>query len=124
MLYVILNLLYRERSVIGAQGTFLWPVHITNIELGVMYAGAEHRRIRTALNAGFTATAVREYEPVFQKVAESVCTLDNPVFFIPTYYVSRSRKSWRVVREQKSTRSSFPQLSTQPAKVWRRTFPD
>ncbi|KAJ7804517.1 hypothetical protein B0H14DRAFT_3486098 [Mycena olivaceomarginata] len=53
MLYVILNLLYRERSVIGAQG-------------------AEHQRIRTALNAGFTATAVREYEPVFQKVAESI----------------------------------------------------
>jgi hypothetical protein len=31
----------------------------------------EHRRLRSALNVGFTAAAVRGYEPVFKKVAES-----------------------------------------------------
>jgi hypothetical protein len=34
--------------------------------------GDEHRRIRAGLNVGFTATAVRNYQPVFEKVAEAV----------------------------------------------------
>ncbi|KAJ6571230.1 cytochrome P450 [Mycena capillaripes] len=34
--------------------------------------GDEHRRLRSALNVGFTAAAVRNYEPVFQKVAVRV----------------------------------------------------
>ncbi|KAJ6571227.1 cytochrome P450 [Mycena capillaripes] len=32
-------------------------------------SGDEHRRLRAALNVGFTAAAVRNYQPVFQKVA-------------------------------------------------------
>ncbi|KAF8187881.1 cytochrome P450 [Mycena galopus ATCC 62051] len=34
--------------------------------------GSEHRRLRSALNVGFSAAAVRSYRPVFQKVAEMV----------------------------------------------------
>ncbi|KAJ7304883.1 cytochrome P450 [Mycena albidolilacea] len=47
------NLLFGERSVITA-------------------SGSEHRRLRSALNMGFTAAAVRGYEPVFKKVAEMI----------------------------------------------------
>ncbi|KAJ6554167.1 cytochrome P450 [Mycena capillaripes] len=34
--------------------------------------GDEHRRLRSALNVGFTAAAVRNYEPVFQEVATTI----------------------------------------------------
>ncbi|KAF7349931.1 Cytochrome P450 [Mycena venus] len=47
------SLLFGERSVITA-------------------SGSEHRRLRSALNVGFTAAAVRGYEPVFKKVAEKI----------------------------------------------------
>ncbi|KAJ6488751.1 cytochrome P450 [Mycena sanguinolenta] len=32
-------------------------------------SGDEHRRLRAALNVGFTAAAVRDYQPLFQKIA-------------------------------------------------------
>ncbi|KAJ7764306.1 cytochrome P450 [Mycena metata] len=35
-------------------------------------SGSEHRRLRSALNVGFTAAAVRGYEPVFKRVAEKI----------------------------------------------------
>ncbi|KAJ6571206.1 cytochrome P450 [Mycena capillaripes] len=41
-------------------------------------ARSEHRRLRSALNVGFTAAAVRNYEPVFQKVAVMVRIFINP----------------------------------------------
>ncbi|KAF8183072.1 cytochrome P450 [Mycena galopus ATCC 62051] len=47
------TLLFGEKSVITA-------------------SGSEHRRLRSALNVGFTAAAVRGYEPVFKKVAEKI----------------------------------------------------
>ncbi|KAJ6569248.1 cytochrome P450 [Mycena capillaripes] len=34
--------------------------------------GDEHRRLRAALNIGFTAAAVRKYMPVFEKAAETI----------------------------------------------------
>ncbi|KAJ7103858.1 cytochrome P450, partial [Mycena epipterygia] len=34
--------------------------------------GETHRRLRAALNAGFTANAVRRYQPVFEKVAQMI----------------------------------------------------
>ncbi|KAJ7232293.1 cytochrome P450 [Mycena rebaudengoi] len=34
--------------------------------------GNEHRRLRSALNVGFTAAAVRSYQPIFKKVAEMI----------------------------------------------------
>ncbi|KAJ7804521.1 cytochrome P450 [Mycena olivaceomarginata] len=53
VLYVLSELLFGKQSVIGADGD-------------------EHRRIRAGLNVGFTATAVRNYQPVFEKVAEAI----------------------------------------------------
>ncbi|KAF7344262.1 Cytochrome P450 [Mycena venus] len=47
------SLLFGEKSVITA-------------------SGSEHRRLRSALNVGFTAAAVRGYEPVFKNVAEKI----------------------------------------------------
>ncbi|KAJ7305668.1 cytochrome P450 [Mycena albidolilacea] len=38
----------------------------------IVYLGDEHRRLRSALNVGFTPGAVRNYQPVFQKVAEII----------------------------------------------------
>ncbi|KAF7375698.1 hypothetical protein MSAN_00459200 [Mycena sanguinolenta] len=35
--------------------------------------GSDHRRIRSALNIGFTAAAVRSYHAVFKVVAEQIC---------------------------------------------------
>ncbi|KAJ6473420.1 cytochrome P450 [Mycena vitilis] len=32
--------------------------------------GEKHRQLRTALNGGFTASAVRQYRPVFEKIAQ------------------------------------------------------
>ncbi|KAJ6489896.1 cytochrome P450 [Mycena sanguinolenta] len=49
----IAYLLFGERSVITA-------------------TGHEHRRLRTALNVGFTTAAVRSYHPAFQKAAEMI----------------------------------------------------
>ncbi|KAJ7442359.1 cytochrome P450 [Mycena galericulata] len=34
--------------------------------------GEMHRRVRTALNVGFTASAVRNYQPLFEKAAQGV----------------------------------------------------
>ncbi|KAJ7458483.1 cytochrome P450 [Mycena latifolia] len=36
----------------------------------IIARGNEHRRLRSALNVGFTAAAVRSYQPIFKKVAE------------------------------------------------------
>ncbi|KAK7025629.1 cytochrome P450, partial [Favolaschia claudopus] len=36
--------------------------------------GEEHRRLRAALNVGFTAAAVRKYRPTFEHVAHWVST--------------------------------------------------
>ncbi|KAJ6523456.1 cytochrome P450 [Mycena vulgaris] len=49
----VVNLMFGERSVIFAR----WD---------------EHRRLRAALNVGFTAAAVRNCLPVFRKVAETI----------------------------------------------------
>ncbi|KAJ7870890.1 cytochrome P450 [Mycena leptocephala] len=49
----IVFLLFGEKSVFTARGN-------------------EHRRLRSALNVGFTAAAVRSYQPVFRKVAEMI----------------------------------------------------
>ncbi|KAJ6554209.1 cytochrome P450 [Mycena capillaripes] len=49
----MINLIFGGKSVIAARGD-------------------EHHRLRSALNVGFTAAAVRNYEPVFQKVAMTV----------------------------------------------------
>jgi len=53
MLAVLMNLLFEDKSVINVKGD-------------------EHRRIRGALNVGFTAAAVRKYQPVFEKAAETI----------------------------------------------------
>ncbi|KAF7345715.1 Cytochrome P450 [Mycena venus] len=37
-----------------------------------LHAEEDHKRIRTALNVGFTAAAVRNYIPVFEKAAQAV----------------------------------------------------
>ncbi|KAK7044320.1 cytochrome P450 [Favolaschia claudopus] len=34
--------------------------------------GSEHRRLRSALNVGFTSAAVRKYQPVFKRIAETI----------------------------------------------------
>ncbi|KAJ7704001.1 cytochrome P450 [Mycena rosella] len=49
----VVNLLFGKKSVLGLKGE-------------------EHRRIRAALNVGFTAAAVRSYQPVFEKVARMI----------------------------------------------------
>ncbi|KAF8172535.1 cytochrome P450 [Mycena galopus ATCC 62051] len=38
----------------------------------VVARGSEHRRLRSALNVGFTPAAVRSYQPVFKRVAETI----------------------------------------------------
>ncbi|KAJ7085203.1 cytochrome P450 [Mycena belliarum] len=50
----VVNLLYGEKSVLGIK------------------AGAAHRRVKAALNVGFTAGAVRGYQPVFERVARLI----------------------------------------------------
>ncbi|KAJ7890169.1 cytochrome P450 [Mycena olivaceomarginata] len=58
-LNVMVDLVFGKKSVIGAQDN-------------------EHRRLRAGLNIGFTATAVRNYQPVFERVAETIAEeLDN-----------------------------------------------
>ncbi|KAF7375701.1 Cytochrome P450 [Mycena sanguinolenta] len=39
----------------------------------VVLRGSDHRRVRSALNIGFTAAAVRSYHAVFKVVAEQIC---------------------------------------------------
>ncbi|KAJ7604285.1 cytochrome P450 [Mycena polygramma] len=41
----------------------------------IVVRGAEHRRVRGSMNAGFTSAAVRSYLPAFQKAAEMVSDL-------------------------------------------------
>jgi hypothetical protein len=42
-----------------------------------MVLGDEHRRLRGALNVGFTASAVRNYQPLFKAAAEMVRISNN-----------------------------------------------
>ncbi|KAJ7804509.1 cytochrome P450 [Mycena olivaceomarginata] len=59
MLNVMVDLIFGEKSVVASKGN-------------------EHRRLRAALNVGFTATAVRRYQPIFEKMAETILEqLDN-----------------------------------------------
>ncbi|KAJ7480993.1 cytochrome P450 [Mycena latifolia] len=51
----VVNMLFGEKSV-----------------LGVRIGGKEHRKLKSALNVGFTAAAVRSYQPVFEKVARII----------------------------------------------------
>ncbi|KAJ7091708.1 cytochrome P450 [Mycena crocata] len=55
------TLLFGRQSVMAAKGTCF--------EL-MLSAGDEHRRLRAALNVGFTAAAVRSYQTVFRAAAE------------------------------------------------------
>ncbi|KAJ7685910.1 cytochrome P450 [Mycena rosella] len=58
----VVNLLFGKKSVLGLKGS----------SRPVVYSGEEHRRIRAALNVGFTAVAVRSYQPVFEKAARTI----------------------------------------------------
>ncbi|KAJ7442348.1 cytochrome P450 [Mycena galericulata] len=49
----VINILFGKTSVLGLEGEM-------------------HRRVRTALNIGFTASAVRNYQPLFEKAAQKV----------------------------------------------------
>ncbi|KAJ7442380.1 cytochrome P450 [Mycena galericulata] len=49
----VINILFGKTSVLGLEGE-------------------THRRVRTALNIGFTASAVRNYQPLFEKAAQKV----------------------------------------------------
>jgi cytochrome P450 len=71
-------LLFGEKSVFTARGKFFAQEYWWYIDLCL---GNEHRRLRSALNVGFTAAAVRSYQPVFRKVAEMV-RADSPVAFL------------------------------------------
>jgi cytochrome P450 len=64
------NLLFGDKSVMTATGTF--PYQQVDVWMSMFEVGNEHRRLRLALNLGFTAAAVRNYLPVFRKAAETV----------------------------------------------------
>ncbi|KAJ7764299.1 cytochrome P450 [Mycena metata] len=69
------SLLFGEGSVITASGGCILFSRRNRAYVDAdvwTEAGSEHRRLRSALNMGFTAAAVRGYEPVFKRVAEKI----------------------------------------------------
>jgi cytochrome P450 len=60
--------------------------------------GNEHRRLRAALNVGFTPAAVRGYESAFQKAAEMVSGIHSGSR-IPTWPFSDFRRVRNVPRD-------------------------
>ncbi|KAJ7722618.1 cytochrome P450 [Mycena metata] len=76
----------QDRLVISDPAALQYVTNSPNFQLGPVLAvmrswlyekkgvitarGEEHRRLRRALNVGFTASAVRKYQPTFEKVAE------------------------------------------------------
>ncbi|KAF7335030.1 Cytochrome P450 [Mycena venus] len=70
MFDILMRLLFGEESVICTEGRFRHG-DITRSKLSVD-VGDKHRRIRAAMNSGFTAAAVRTYKAVFEKVAETL----------------------------------------------------
>ncbi|KAJ7881393.1 cytochrome P450 [Mycena leptocephala] len=66
-------ILFGDKSVIIVKGMFPFPLlDGTSVLMLVVALGNEHRRLRSALNPAFTAAAVRNYQPVFKKVAEMI----------------------------------------------------
>ncbi|KAJ7629235.1 cytochrome P450 [Mycena polygramma] len=70
----LLTLVFGENSLIVVRGEFDLFVLLCE-QLIIVRIGAEHRRLRGSMNAGFTSAAVRNYLPVFQKAAEMVSNL-------------------------------------------------
>ncbi|KAF7350059.1 Cytochrome P450 [Mycena venus] len=69
---MMLHLAFPEKSVIAVKGMFSfrwWPYHHLKLSVDL---GDEHRRIRAALNVGFSAATVRTYRPVFERAAETI----------------------------------------------------
>lgn len=66
----IIYLVFGKKSMVGVNGAFtsyayVWTKHDRPTE-------GDHKRIRAALNVGFTAAAVRNYLPMFEKAAQTV----------------------------------------------------
>ncbi|KAF8175963.1 cytochrome P450 [Mycena galopus ATCC 62051] len=71
MLDILLRLLFGEESVICTKDGRFRHGDIARPKLNVD-VGDKHRRIRAAMNIGFTAAAVRTYKAVFERVAETI----------------------------------------------------
>jgi cytochrome P450 len=83
-------ILFGDKSVIIVKGMFPFPLlDGTSVLMLVVALGNEHRRLRSALNPAFTAAAVRNYQPVFKKVAEMVRMLGH--LFCSCFNVSLCR---------------------------------
>ncbi|KAJ7122199.1 cytochrome P450 [Mycena epipterygia] len=63
--YIVTSPHFRQAPVLEIMNTWLFGnksvIHLN---------GDKHRRLRAALNVGFTASTVRQYQPVFEKVAQ------------------------------------------------------
>jgi cytochrome P450 len=82
-LQTLADMLYGEKSVIGNKGTSL--LHLLNWghrPSQHRFTTGDHRRLKTALKVGFTAAAVRSYQPIFQKVAQTVSHLTQIIFVL------------------------------------------
>jgi cytochrome P450 len=71
-LEILVSLVYGEGSVICVSGTCS-TLQRTSLDVLVgVFSGENHKRLRAALNTGFSAAAVRTYLPVFEKAAQKV----------------------------------------------------
>ena len=63
--------------------------------------GATHKRLRAAMQIGFTSSAVRECLPLFERIAQGVKTLDTAHprgVPDPTVLLPGDRTIWRIGR--------------------------
>jgi hypothetical protein len=72
------QMLHRKESVVAAKGLLSYtPLYM---QPGSDFVTGDYRKkVRAALNSGFTAAAVRNYRPVFEKAAQAarLIFLDN-----------------------------------------------
>jgi hypothetical protein len=69
----IVPILHGEKSVAAAKGKLSYThVYDMHMEGSDFVTGEYRKKIRAALNVGFTAAAVRSYRPVFEKAAQAV----------------------------------------------------
>ncbi|KAJ7090666.1 cytochrome P450 [Mycena epipterygia] len=52
-----------------------WLDLLCGMDSVIVVKGEAHRRLRAALNPGFSASAVRSYQPVFERVAQTVSSI-------------------------------------------------
>jgi cytochrome P450 len=89
LLQNVVSLVFGDGSLLGLRGKAHGDIRILCSDDAI---GQMHKRIRNEWNIGFSAAAVRSYQPIFEKVAQTVriSAHINAMCLIPPFRSARS----------------------------------